>query len=214
MPIASRAVFAGLLALLMTCGTAGIAAAANAPAPQISPPPQCFVEKDGALPLCTQESDGTWSVTYPTGGGNLDDGTSSNNTKHTVGIVIVVVCVLGILAIAVWQWVLPRRRDRQLKDTPPTVAGVAATQATVTAYYPDGHTAAVTPPPRAPVLPPEAFAPPAAPPAPPNPDTPQQPMVTEAAAAQIVALNTLLEQGQISRAEYDVRRQAIIDAGT
>jgi hypothetical protein len=211
MRLGRRATTAGVLTLLLTCGTIGIAAAATTPAPQISPPPQCFVEKDGALPLCTQEPNGSWTVTYPTGGGNLDDGTGSSTT-HDVGLAIVIICVVGIVGIVIWQWVLPRRRDRQLSQTPPTVSGVPVTQATATAYYPDGRSAA-PPAARPAALPPNTFgqpasampqAPAAAPPA------AAEPMVTEAQAAQLTTLNELLNQGHITREEYDGRRRAIL----
>jgi hypothetical protein len=191
MRLGRRASTAGVLALLLSCGASGIAAAATTPAPQISPPPQCFLEKNGALPLCTANPDGSWTVTYPTGGGNLDDSSGGgSSTKHDVGLAIVIVCAIGIVGIVVWQWVLPRRRNRQSAGAPPMVAGVPVTQATASAYYPDDHVPPATP----------AAAPPPA----------SQPMVTEAVAAQLTSLNTLLSQGQITREEYDARREAIL----
>jgi hypothetical protein len=210
-----------MLTLLLSCGTAGVAAAATTPAPQISPPPQCFVVKDGALPLCTANPNGTWTVTYPTGGGNLNDGTGApSNTKRDVGLAILVVCVIGIVAIVLWQWVLPRRRNRPSISAPPTVPGVPVTEATATAYYPENHGAAATPVSRPAVLPPEAFAAPAPPPAPPlasdppaasaaQPQLPPQ-MVTQAQADQLTVLNNMLSQGQITRDVYDARREAIL----
>lgn len=171
--LTGRFLVAGGITLLASFGAAGVAAAATTPAPQISPPPQCFVQQDGALPLCTENPDGTWTVTYPTGGGNLDDGKGSN-TNQDIGLAVVIVCVVGILAIVYWQWVLPRQRDRRLRGTPPTVTGVPARQATVTAYYPEDHAASTPPPARPPAPPPEAFSPPAATPAP-APVIPPQP---------------------------------------
>jgi hypothetical protein len=199
-----------LFTILMVGGSAGIAAAATTPAPQISPPPQCFVEKDGALPLCTDDN-GSWTVTYPTGGGNLDRN-SGSNTKQAIGLAIVILCAAGIVAIVGWQWVLPRRRERRLRSAPPTVSGVPATQATFTAYYPEANPAATTPPQRPTAPPPEAFGSPAAAPAPAPaaPPAPPQPATADSATTQLTALDTLLNQGQITREEYDARRQAIV----
>jgi hypothetical protein len=231
-----RGLFALLLALLFIGGTAGIATATPrgaAPAPGISPPPQCFVVKDGALPTCELQPNGSWTVTYPTGGGNLDTGGSSSHTRRDVSLGIVIAAVIGI-AVIVWRtWLAPRR----------TTSGAAPPRATATnamppasgrpteTYFPGGPEPVAPPPPLAPapaplpvqpppapIEPPRVVVPPFAPPPPvapppvaPPPVAVSEPVATESAATRLAALNTLLNQGQITRDEYEERRRVIVE---
>jgi hypothetical protein len=122
----------GLVAVLFTVwlltGAAGVANAAPraaTPGPSISPPPQCYVIKNGALPTCEKNADGTWTVVYPTGHGNLDSGTSSgHDATWDIELAVALAAIIGI-AVIVWRtWLTPgAKRDVAI----PVIAGPIAT---------------------------------------------------------------------------------------
>ncbi|HEX3708125.1 MAG TPA: hypothetical protein VHV76_15975 [Mycobacteriales bacterium] len=187
-----RGLSAVLLAAFMWGGMTAAAAAstqAASPGPALTPPPQCFVVKDGALPTCEQAPNGTWTVTYPTGGGNLDSGTGGGE-RHTVEIIVVIVAIAGI-GVIVWRtWLRP--------DT--AGGGGSRRQASLGAARAAPGDAGLNVSYAAPPI--VQQPPPAAAPVPPT---------AEGSAAQRLAeLNALRNSGGITPADYEARRQSIL----
>jgi hypothetical protein len=182
-----RGLIAGFLAMMFTASTAGIGFAAG---PTPTPPPQCFVIKNGALPTCDQNPDGTWNVRYPEGGGNLDDGGHSN-TKRTIGLLVMLAAIAGIGIIVFRTWVRPTGAQPAAAPAVPTDPPRARLSG-----------ASVEPQVRPGAVPPHAQ------PSPPSPAAPAP--AAKSAAQQLAELNALRNQGAISQDEYESRRSSIV----
>ena len=166
-------------------------ALAVTPVPVPSPPDQCFVIKNGALPTCEQNPDGTWNVLYPAHGGNLKESSSTGHTTRDVEIAVVVACVIGIGVIVYRTWLKPEPAGppTDYSNLPPArLSGASVEPAMPQTAMP----APVQPPPAAPAPEPTATAPAASP------------------AQRLADLNALRNQGGISQEEYEARRQAIV----
>jgi hypothetical protein len=183
--MARRVMATTILAIVVACSVGGFATAAT-PAP--SPPPKCFVIKNGALPLCEQERDGTWTAIYPNTVGKHGDSNSGADTKRAVELAIVVAAIIGIATIVWRTWIRPAART-PVGSSAPDIADLPRARLSG---------ASVEPP--LPHAKPPAQVPPAAPP--------------RSAAQQLAELNALRNQGTISQDEYEARRLAIVSGSS
>jgi hypothetical protein len=177
------------LSLLGLAGTATYAAT-----PTGGLPAKCTVMKNGELPTCVENSDGTWTAEYSNSGsdGGFGDTSSGGGGIPAGFVVLFILLAIGGIGVTIWRVSMARGIARQ--------AGLSPGQATaVTLLGNDGLDAAYL----AASLHNEPRNHPA-------PVAPVAPSAAAMAQQRLEDLSKLKLQGLITAAEYDTQRAQII----
>jgi hypothetical protein len=153
---------------------------------------QCLdkaIDHNGEPPTCTQTANGTWVASWP------DDQLGSGGGIPGTFVALVVLAIIAGIAITIWKVTTARTLARQSGMSP----GLATTMTLLTddgldATYLAANLRGSQ----------QAQTAPAAPPSPPAAPAP--------ASGRLEELKGLLDRGLVTQAEYDARRQAIIDS--
>jgi hypothetical protein len=159
-------------------------------------PAKCLVMKDGVLPTCLENSNGTWTADYSDGSDPTDPGAPSGSGIPSGFVVLFVLFAIGGIGVTIWRISSARSMARNAGMDPDTATAVTlfgspGLDATYLAASIRAQQHTEAPPPAAPA---------AAAPAP------------RSSAERLQELTDLHTKGLLTNDEYEKRRREIVDS--